>query len=72
MRSGLIGFALAASIGIFHHAQPVYIPTSCMDHIKFTKPCPEVSGSLCIADPVEVTFHCVDVKKEVGKVKVIE
>jgi hypothetical protein len=38
MRSGLIGFALATSIGIFHHAQPVYIPTSCMDHIKFTKP----------------------------------
>lgn len=72
MRGGLIGFALAASLSLWHHAQPVYVPTSCMDHIKFTKPCQAVSDSLCVSEHVEVTFHCVGVKKEVGKVKVIE
>ena len=73
MRHGLIGFAFAASIGLFHHAQPIYVPTKCMDEIHFTKPCQEISASLCVADKVEVKFHCVGVTKDPpGKVKVTE
>jgi hypothetical protein len=43
-----------------------------MDHIRFTKPCLEISESLCVADQGKVAFQCLGVKKEVGKVKVIE
>lgn len=72
MRNLVIGFMLAASIGAFRHRNAVYVPPSCMDHIRFTKPCVELSASLCTSDHVEVTFHCVGVKKELGKVSVVE
>ena len=51
--------------------QQLSISPYCMDHIRFTKPCHGVSGSLALCDHVEVAFHCLSAKQgEVGKVQV--
>lgn len=72
MRSGMVLVAMLA-IGIFRHERAIYVPPKCMDHIRFTKPCREISASLCVADGVEVTFRCVGASPEgPGKVKVKE
>ena len=44
----------------------LYIPPSCMDKVKFTMACMSVSSSVSMCDKVQLTHHCVSVKKESG------